>query len=239
MRATLAIVALVAACDSYPDEVTISGRVLDARSDDGAGVGGVTLSLRDETEQVYATATAEDDGAFAIPSPSGSVFWLSVEDASRVGTSFDGYTGFMDLEAEAGQIWSAAPGDLTSLRADFSACTEVNAAGGVLAGEVRLYIPGNDAEDLPLVSTAWIEVRDEDGALYAPCYLDDEGLSDEDAELTGATGRFAAFGLPAGRLTVTVQYTVGDNRSDAWDRDVWMLEDGFVPLYPMWVELVE
>lgn len=232
------LVALLA-CQSYPDEVTLSGQVLDDHAEDGAPVGGVTLALRDETESVAVTATAEDDGAFSILAPSATVFWLEVSGEGRVATTFDGYLGYADLTAEPGQIWSADADDLDALIADFSACPTVGEAGGVVAGEVRLYIPGNDTDSLPTVSTATVDLDASDGSDPTVCFLDDEGLSSADATLTGATGRFAAFGLPPGRLTVSVRYTVGSVRSDTWDRDVWVPEDGLVPLYPLWVELVD
>jgi hypothetical protein len=124
--------------------------------------------------------------------------------------------------------------DLDAVRATFDGCDGAAGPGGVIEGEARLYIPGNDADTLPLVTTATVTVFDATGNEHAACYLDDDGTFDAGATVTGETGRFAVFGLDEGPVVVDIVYDTGETEPEvAYWR--WVSDGGVVPMHPAWV----
>lgn len=203
-----------------------------------SAVAGASLTVRDPEEQEFSAAETASDGSFSVGLPEGSFFTLVIQADGRVPTAFSGTAGVEDWAVDDGDLWVASTERLDALRAAFSACPAVNDAGGVLEGEVRLYIAGYEAEALPTVTTAKVSITQADGTALSACYLDDTGNSSSDAETTGASGRFAVFGVMEGPVVATVTYTVGAETSQAFYRFGWMPPDGLTPLYPFYVDLL-
>jgi hypothetical protein len=233
------MILLLSACATAPEFVAMSGAVSDAPYDEGSPVGGAALevtALVDEALTVIDDQTGGDDGTFAVSVPAGEAFFLEVSADGFVPTAFSGVAGIQDFAAPEGYPWMVSVAGLDTLRADFAACPTVAAEGAVVAGEVRVNTAETAYASMPLVSTGTVRVFDGDSNEYAACYLDDAGDSSADATETGATGRFAVFGVPTGGIVVDVRYTDPGGTVPVELYQFLAPEGGVVPLYPALVE---
>jgi hypothetical protein len=142
------------------------------------------------------------------------------------------------MDLDPGVLWVRGSEDLEAIREEFAGCDGYDQQGAIVEGEVRVFLPVEQpVDELPLVTTASIEIMDADDNSTTACYLDDEGLSDPEATVTGETGRFAVFGLQAGLSWVTIEYTVDDDFESSWEYPILLPENGTAPMYPVLVEL--
>jgi hypothetical protein len=160
------------------------------------------------------SATTRADGLFEVEVGAGQDFYLVLTGESHAPTSFSGLSGFVDFVAGYGVPWIATDAFLETLSTDFAACPTATSSGGIVYGEVRLYLDGIAAWELPPAADAKISVTGSDGESVVVCFLDDEGGSLESGVSVGATGRFAAFGLPQGPLLVEVKYPEADGSDE-------------------------
>ena len=143
-----------------------------------------------------------------------------------------------DLDLDPGVLWVRGKDDLDFIQSEFSGCERMADEGASIEGEIRVYLPVEDSVDtLPLITTANVTYTDEDGNESEGCYLDDKGLSDPNAEVTGETGRFGLFGLNAGLGLLTVSYAVTEDLEQVSEYVVLLPENGTAPMYPLLVEL--
>ncbi len=233
----LSLLALLSTgCWTLPEEVTLTGTLLDERN--GGTLGGATMTVSTPLNEPWSEGSTADDGSFSIGVPASSAFFVVFDDADHVPTSFTGIAGSSDVSAEEGTLYMRAPWEIDELRADFSACPRVDEPGPIIEGEVRPYL-GVDAapEELPTITTAWITVYDADDNATSACYLDDDGNSLPDGTRTGNTGRFAVFGAPEGPVSIEVAYDFTPDVA----LSTWYIAltptDGIVPMYPAWVEV--
>ena len=225
---------LLAACVQDFGTVQMTGTVHDAPGSGGNLVAGAALAVTDAEQAVVDEVATNADGSFSIGTPAGQPFFLELAGEGWVPTNFSGTAGMTDFAAGDGYPWIATPAYLDGLRDTFSACPDAAAEGGVVAGEVRLYVAGiSSAEALPPVDTARVAVYTPEGeeALDA-CYLDDNGESVADAEDSGPDGMFAVFGVPAGSIAVELIFTDSDQMNPSVLYSFVMSDGGFVPLYP-------
>ncbi|MDP6933096.1 MAG: carboxypeptidase-like regulatory domain-containing protein [Myxococcota bacterium] len=228
---------LLTACEpgETVTEILLTGHVLDEQDEEAGPIPEATIELRDGNTEAYSEATTDEDGAFSIAAPAGDNIYVSLSADGYTTTAFTGATSYSDVEVEDGTLWMRSEAQVDVLRNLFDGCSLDD--GGIVEGEVRVYIPDQDADELPLVTTAYAVAYTPDGDAYEACYLDDEGNSDPEATQTGNTGRFAIFGLPEAPLTVYLNYDPG--AGDAIERVfyVYLPENGIAPLYPAYVEL--
>lgn len=228
---------LLTGCWTIPEEVELSGTLLDGQ--DGLGLEGADIAVHSPDGQSYGSGTTGTGGAFAVTVPASSSFFLTFDGGGdTVPTSFTGLAGAEDLSADEGVLFVRDQADVDALRAEFAACPTAQDEGGVVEGVVRTWLDVDaEPEELPVVHTAWVTVWDGDDDSWEACYLDDEGNSLPDGELTGNTGRFAVFGLPEGPHSVEVSFWFSDEVSLTNWNIVRVPADGVVPMYPAWVEL--
>lgn len=238
MRPSLALLLpLLAGCWSLPEEVQLTGTLLDQYQ--GSGLQGAQLQVHDPLGEPWSQATTGADGAFQATVPASSAFFVTFDaEGDYVPTSFTGIAGSSDQVAEEGTLYMRSTSELEALRAEFSACPQVDAEGAIVEGVVRPYLSVEESnEELPTITTAWITVYDASDTAWSACYLDDDGNSLPDGDRTGNTGRFAVFGVPTGPLSVEVAWEITDD----YDLSSWYIvrapQDGVVPMYPAWVEL--
>jgi hypothetical protein len=219
------------ACNPLPETVAMSGVVWDAPYLEGAPVAGAALQVFDEYGEVWGEAESTADGAFQVDVPAGVPFFTTVSGDGRVPTAFSGTAGISDFIAPEGFPWVADAAWMDALRVDFAACPTVNELGAVVAGQVALD------GSYEVILTASARVYAADGSELAACYLDDDGESTADATVTGATGRFAVFGVPPGEIVVDVRYDVGLSEQPV--KLFWFFapEGGLVPMYPTLMDL--
>ena len=236
MRLLLLSPLLISGCWSIPLEVQLSGTLLD--SIDGQGLSGAGIEVHDALDVAAATGTTGEGGAFDITVPASQSFFVTFNDAAggHVPTSFTGIAGSSDVQADEGTLYMRSADELALLRAEFAACPEVDDEGPIIEGEVRLYLDVEEKDELPTVPDANVKVYDAQDNEFLACYLDDKGASLPDGTRTGATGRFAVFGVPEGPLSVEVTWAL----TESVDMTSWYIvrapAGGVVPMYPAWVE---
>ena len=238
-RALLLTLGLAACGSGLPEEVTLTGRILAEPDADAAPLAGATLELRDNELAAIDEVETDDDGGFSLQLPAGYPFYLSIGGDGLVATSFSGYAGFEDYTVDDGVLWAQDDAGLTALRAEFADCATVDDPGGVVEGQVRLYIEGQEVEDLPTITTGEVLVYESDGTEHTACYLPDEEDPSAEQLWTGSTGRYAVFGIPEGPTTIAAWYSIQeDELSESAYYYAWMPEEGAVPLYPTLVSLL-
>lgn len=220
-----------------PDVGTVQmfGEVRDAPYAAGSVVDGATLEVKDIDGDVVGTATTAYDGTFAVDVPAGVDFFVEVDGDASVPTHFSGVSGLYDFDAGDGYPWLAPTSYIDQLREDFANCPSVNDEGAIVAGEVRIYVGDTVPGTTSLIDSAEVRVvSSSDEVTLEACYLDDDGVSLEAGVMTGATGRFAVFGVPAGLDAVEVLYNdpAGDEVSS--HPQYIVAEGGFVPMFPAW-----
>lgn len=239
---------LAVACEMEITEVNVSGVVLDAPYFEGAPVAGVELTALDGDLEVYSTATSDASGLVSLPVAAAQDMFLELRAEGMATTVFAGEAGIFDLELADGELFTLPDTTSSDLAAEFGACAEAG-TGAMIEGEVRIYMPGEEASDVSLVGNAWVVAYDEDNEPYQPCYLDEAGdPAPEEQGLTNATGRFAIVGLPVGAYLLEVAYRPGGTAEDTddseleayyWYYKVNLPEAGAVaPFHPAWVEFV-
>ena len=223
---------LLMACATDPDTITLRGTVTDAPRAAGAPVAGVDVVVFGEDLLEAARTTTDDAGGFAVAVPALSQFYVHVEGDGRVTTAFSGTAGVVDLNAGEGYPWVADAAFVDGERAAHGACATSLAAGAIVVGEARVYLPTTALSELPFAETATVTVMGSDAVLREACVTDEEGASQAQPGAVGATGRFAVFGVPSGPSIVSVAWV--DPGGDTVINEFQFLvpEAGVVPLYP-------
>lgn len=235
MRAMVLLVWL-AGCIGTPDSVAMTGTVFDS-ADATAALPGATLRVWDARGAAFSDATADGDGQFSVDVPRGAFFMLVVTGAGAAPTSFQGTASVTDFAVDDGTFWAMSQEARDALQALWSGCPGADGQGTTITGDVRLY--GYNPDDPLAVTTAAVKARGAASPTWSgACYLDDAGAYSADAAATGETGSFALFGLPAGVITVRLNYTVGTATSDDYTWRFYVPEGGVAPLYPAWVNLL-
>jgi hypothetical protein len=219
------------ACTDVPDTVTLRGVVRDAPGTDATPVVAEVRTFGEDLLPVD-TTTSASDGTFDIRIPTMSTFHVHLGGDGWATTVFSGTSAVTDVDAGAGVPWVATPAWIDGTRTAHGACARSADAGGIVAGEVRTWLPSTPLLELPLTDDAQVAVLDRDAVRHEACYLDDTGASDPDATMTGATGRFAVFGIPAGPLVVGVSWPTPGGERTAAEFLYLMAEDGVVCMLP-------
>jgi hypothetical protein len=106
----------------------------------------------------------------------------------------------------------------------------------MVEGVVRFRLQNSQDENYLIAEESYVEVYDADGGQYDVCYLDNDGESLEKGSAVGSTGRFVAFGLPAGPTTVTFKQVVSQQTIENYGF-VMMPENGIAPFHPAFIDL--
>ncbi len=225
------IALLLVACTETPDAVTLRGTVRDTPGDDGAPV---VAEVRTFGEDLlpWATTTSAPDGAFAVDVPAMSAFHVHFGGEDWVTTAFSGTSAVTDIDAGTGVPWVATQAWVDAERAGHASCVRAADAGGIVAGEVRTWLPYTPLLELPRTVDAEIVVLDRDAARHEACYLDDDGTSDPTATSTGADGTFAVFGIPEGPIVVGVSWPTPEGGRASAEFLYLMPERGVVYMLP-------
>ena len=220
------------------EEVTLSGTLTESDDSTSAPISDGTITTFTLWEEETDCTTTNGSGEFSLRAPASSSFYVQASAPGRFSTTFTGWSGIEDLETEPGVLWVRDADELDAIRADFDGCAGADAEGGIIEGEVRVYLPVEaEVEELPLVTTASVSAIDSSDETITACYLDDDGLSDPTAEITGETGRFALFGIAPGTVWLTVTYTVTEGMEEESEYPLYMPFNGTAPMYPVLVDL--
>jgi hypothetical protein len=220
------------------EEVSLSGTLTESAESTSAPVTDGTVAALTLWEEETDCTTTNASGEFSLRVPASSSFYVQTSAPGRISTTFTGWSGIEDLEIDPGVLWVRDADELDAIRSEFEGCEGAEAEGGIIEGEVRVYLPVEaELNELPLVTTATISAMDASSESISACYLDDDGLSDPTAEITGETGRFAIFGLEPGTVWLTVAYTVTDGMEEESEYPLYMPSNGTAPMYPVLVDL--
>jgi hypothetical protein len=223
------------ACTPPPTEVTLSGQVLTGQ-DSGMGAADVLVSIRNSQTDPHGEVTTDANGLFEIAVPSSNVYHMILSGTDIVPTSFSGIIGQSDLQIPADELFVRTESDLEGLRSAFENCPTAFDEGGVVEGVVQFRLQDTDDGSYLAANQATVEAYNTDEVQFDACYLDDDGISEEDGSAVGTTGRFAIFGVPEGPITVQFKQDIGGLTIENFGF-VYLPEDGIAPFHPAFVDL--
>lgn len=243
MRSILWVATLGSGCMTDPEVVTLDGKVWTSH-EDATALAGAKVQVLDGTGANFAKATTNAKGAFAVDAPWGAEVFALVSAEGHRTTSFSGVTGIEDrLALEEGEFHGMPNDEWAAWVQKFEGCDGLG-AGGALVGEARfLEIRDTVSGEYPLVETLSVQVEGSDGVIYRGCYLDAGGaLYDPGATTTGATGMFGVFGLPPGGAWIDLEYLFVEVDGERYTYEVsylgWVPEDGVLPRFPFWLQVL-
>jgi hypothetical protein len=222
------------ACAEPITEVQLTGQVLTGL-DSTVGAEGVIVIVRDSETLDFSEATTDEDGVFTVPVPISSAIHLELDGAGFVPTAFSAITAAEDFIVPVGGLWMRTPAELEELQQTFSSCDTVDVEGGIIEGQVLYTLVSQSSGSNLVAEEASVTVYEADGSAHTVCYLDNEGASDPNAVAVGATGRFVAFGIPAGPITVGFSIEFDQMRRELFGY-VLLPEGGVGPFYPALIE---
>jgi len=223
------------ACSQAPvAEVEMSGLIL-AGLDATTGAADVQLIVRDGQTDDYSETTTDEDGRFSVMVPASAAMHLELNGSGFVPTAFAATSGSADFEVPVGALWLRTPLEVETLQATFENCPTVDVPGGIIEGEVHFNAVNDSSETNLIAEEAIVKVYEADGSTHTVCYLDTDGESLTEGDEVGATGRFAAFGIPAGPITVGFTTQLGDQSQESFGY-VFLPEEGVGPFYPALIQ---
>lgn len=240
----LAALALSACAPEARDGVLTGIVTVDAEADSDP-VPSARVRIFDASDARRDDVTTDEDGRFEAAIPWAGGFFVQIEHDAAVPTTFSVVSTSGAVEGGVGDLWLRTDEQLDQLRTSFSECPAVDQPGAIVEGQVKVYLPVAQVDDLPAITTARVTLTDPAGAEHTACYLDGLSQSAPDATVTGSTGRFAFFGLPAGVGVLHVEYFIDesliDDTGDVQDAliqggelPIRLVEGGVSPLYPFW-----
>ena len=217
----------------------MEGQVTDGN---GTLIANATIEVRDEFANIYAQGQADESGIFSIELPPYQTFFTVVSAENYITSSFTGYSGEGDFIVPPGTLWLRTSEEIESTNIDFSSCTP--STTGLIDGELRVAISGQDPDTLPIVTTGEIYLIDEEDntidACYLPIAVDEADEEDEDSTIstqTGESGRYAFFDIEEGLYILRATILIEEVETHRIDYVVYVPEEGTVPLYPTLISL--
>ena len=229
------IIFLLAGCLPVPGEVELSGQILTGQ---GSAVGApdIAVAAHDAELQPYSDTITDEDGLFSTPVQSNRVWHLVFTGDDVVPTAFSGVVGQSDTAIPEDALYVRSESEVEGFRAAHSLCPTAEDEGGIVEGIVRFRLQNSQDDSYLIAEEAFVEVYNADGEQYDVCYLDNDGESLEKGSAVGTTGRFAAFGLPAGPITVAFKQEVSSQTIENYGF-VMMPENGIAPFHPAFIDL--
>ncbi len=226
----------ILACTEPVEEVQVTGQVLTGL-DSTTGAADIQVLVRDGETEMYSKTTTDEDGLFTVAVPATSVIHLELDGSEYVPTAFSTISGSSDFQLPVGGLWLRTPLEVQSIQSTFENCASVESEGGIIEGEVHFNAVAQSTETNLVAEEATVQVIEAEGTTQEACYLNNDGESDPDAEQVGATGRFVAFGIPPGSISVSFTYQVDTLKIENFGL-VFLPEDGVGPFYPALIDLL-
>ena len=227
---TLFFATLLTGCLS-PTQSILSTQITDEA---GNAIPNATVEVRDEFAEVYSAAEADGEGIVSLELPPLQTFFAVVSADAYSAASFTGFSGEGEFSMASGTLWLRTPDDISNQIVDFSDCSP--STEGLVDGQVRMAIPGQENDAMPIVTTATVYLIDKDDNFTPACYVPDANSSTETAQ-TGETGYYAFFDVPKGLYILRTEVSIDGVETHQMDYVIYMPENGTVPLYPTLIPL--
>ena len=207
-------------------DASLSSTVLDH---EGTPIDNATIQIFDLNEELYATSSTNSDGTFQVSLPPLQTFFALLSHDDFMTTSHTGFAGEGDSSVEQDLIIQSRE-SVASRQEEYTDC-DLNS--GYIEGEVRIAIPEQNIEDMPIVTTARAIAYDLNYIGTAACYIDPT----TEPALTGDTGRYLIPNLHEGvhEVLLTVQYDQQTQKEFYYL--VYVPLDGIAPLLPTLIPL--
>lgn len=217
-------------CVYEPTLITLTGRVVDAPSEDADGISSATVESLDYSFAPVDSDETDGRGSFQVQVYANNNMYFEVSAQGYGTTGFAGFAPGLDTAIDDGLVWMQSEETLAELDNSFGDCAQQG--GALIEGVIRLGVQGYSPEegDWPLSTTGFATAYDSAGSSYPACYLSDVGAYDPEAVETGNSGRFAIYGAPTGPVTLQAGYRVEDSEV-VQDFYLYVPEDGVVSLY--------
>ncbi|MEC7947328.1 MAG: hypothetical protein VX265_07140 [Myxococcota bacterium] len=232
------IVLLLAACfPADPDSALFQGIVRSGPAYDDPTLPEATLTSFDADGAQVSTAVSDGDGSFEIAIPWGGLFAVVVEADGHMPTSMSGVGQTDTVLAPNGAVFARPDAWWETAQTTWSGCPDLE-TGPVVEGILRAYlpVPNQEVDTLPVINTGSLTLDIDEDDPRIPCYLDDLGVYDPDASVTGDTGQFLFANVPPGWATVRSTFTADESVSDGMDHAVFVPAAGVVTLDPAMAE---
>jgi hypothetical protein len=230
---------MMVGCDQPRESVQMRGIVTDG-PESVVGLAGASLTTIGEDGVVYSTTKTTSTGAFSVDLPSEQMVHALVESDGFEVSSFSGGSGAMaGLDAEVGLLYGLSIEEADQWREAFDGCAGVG-SGAMVIGQVKLLDRVSTTSGDPIiVTTAWSRLEDWNGNEIEACYMDGKGEAYDPLALeTGASGKFAFFGLDEGLYIFSIGYTLLYFEVYEVSWQLYAPKDGVAPRLPIWVESV-
>ena len=207
-------------------EASLSSSVLD---EEGVPVAEAFVTIYDLDENIYSTTTTTADGSFSISLPPHQTFFAVLEHENYLSTSHTGFAGEGTTEDEEGlKILNEEAFRIR--QAEYPDCDD---SFGFIEGEVRVAIPEQEIEDMPIVTTARAIAYNLDYVGTSACYYDPSAEPPQ----TGESGRYLISNLREGlhEVLLTVQYDPQTQKEFYYL--VYVPQNGIAPLLPNLIPL--
>lgn len=229
--------------------VQISGTI-EASPEDGSGVSGVDVIVRDADDVEIARATSGSGGRFEVEIDRGQHIEVVLDDGAQRPVSFKGESGLEPtFEIPSGTFFLMPEAWLADFMAPFEGCPDAGLGDGLVLGQSALDVDVDDGVARPPEPCTFAFLEDASGetrvdACYTSEKEDEEGVYayDPDAEVVGRTGRFLIPGVSGGPWRFVVgRYqdcgTGGSNGALIGETFVHIPEGGVLPRLPALVPL--
>jgi len=229
------ILMLLAACLPQPGEIALSGQVQTAQ-DSEQGAPDITVNAFDAELAPYSETVTDEQGLFSVPVQSNRVYHLAFSGEGISTTAFSGVVGSSDTAIAENELFIRSNAEVEAMRLEYGNCAASELEGGIVEGIVYFRLQNSRDDNYLIAEEAMVEVYDSNGTQYETCYLGTNGESLEAGSEVGATGRFAAFGVPAGPTTVAFRQEIGAGVIENFGYAL-MPEDGIAPFHPAFIDL--
>ncbi|MBM75810.1 MAG: hypothetical protein CMK59_10455 [Proteobacteria bacterium] len=211
-----------------PTEATLETIITDSS---GAPLSLAEIVVYDEEAVEYSSTSSDEDGFISVEIPPLETFFVALSADEFITTSFTGYAGDGLFAAPEGSLYLRSEAELLTLASLFTSCEPTGYPA--IDGNVRLDIPHQAQEDLPLLSGVLIEGTSSTEETFNACYT--ENNSTEDG--TGTSGVFGFFDLAEGLYTLKARLNSTEDSDLEIEYPFFLPENGNIPVYPLFFPL--
>ncbi len=211
---------------------SITGTIEDSS---GSPISDPLIEIRAWDGTLLTEVTGESNGTFTVDLPPFQEFFVIASKEGYPKTSFTGYSGEGQYPVPSGTLWLRSENEVETALRDYEECfsTEYFSGFGVIEGLAKLYISGENTDNLPEITTATAHISINEESGIEGCYLpqiseDGETVS---STVTGDSGRYAIFGIEEGPHELVISVEV-DGSSFDYPYLVYVTEGGITPMIP-------